>query len=164
MKNNWLRKGMWSKPIIDERASALFIKRTLKSVFALALSGGSLVQAAETTMENNMSTVMESAVSRSQSSSYEAAVTWGRDANFNLQSTRQPAYSFNATAIGNLVNVAVSGAGNTVVVNAMQINNGSQNASIMFGRAGALETKNSTPSNNTTQVQTGSGGSNSNGK
>jgi len=79
---------------------------------------------------------METAMTRRSSVNYEQSVTWGRDSNFNMLSTVQPGWQLNATAIGNLINVQMSGAGNTAVINAMQINQGYQQASINLGANG----------------------------
>lgn len=56
-----------------------------------------------------------------------------RDANFNRTQVESPGWGFASTAIGNLINVQTEGNNNTVVINATQINNGSQNASIDGG-------------------------------
>lgn len=80
-----------------------------------------------------MMSTMESSVTRHGRVDYESAVTWGRDANFNQQTMAAPGWQLNATAIGNLINVQMAGAGNTVVVNAMQVNTGQQNATIVVG-------------------------------
>ncbi|HEX4918491.1 MAG TPA: hypothetical protein VFV43_11380 [Limnobacter sp.] len=56
-----------------------------------------------------------------------------RDENFNRMSVESPGWGFAATAIGNLINVQTEGNNNTVVINATQINNGSQRASIDGG-------------------------------
>lgn len=85
------------------------------------------------TMESTMMSTMESAVTRHGRVDYESAVTWGRDANFNQQTMAAPGWQLNATAIGNLINVQMAGSANTVVINAMQVNTGQQNATIMVG-------------------------------
>ena len=56
-----------------------------------------------------------------------------RDANFNRTQVDAPGWGFAVTAVGNLINVQTEGNNNTVVINATQINNGSQNASIDGG-------------------------------
>lgn len=56
-----------------------------------------------------------------------------RDENFNRTQVQSPGWGFTATAIGNLINVQTDGNNNTVVINATQINNGAQNASIDGG-------------------------------
>ncbi|VWX34253.1 hypothetical protein [Limnobacter sp. 130] len=56
-----------------------------------------------------------------------------RDANFNRTQVDSPGWGFASTAIGNLINVQTEGNNNTVVINATQINNGSQNATIDGG-------------------------------
>jgi hypothetical protein len=56
-----------------------------------------------------------------------------RDANFNRTQIESPGFGFSATAIGNLINVQTEGNNNTVVINATQINNSSQNATIDGG-------------------------------
>jgi len=56
-----------------------------------------------------------------------------RDENFNRTQVDAPGWGFTATAIGNLINVQTEGNNNTVVINATQINNGSQKASIDGG-------------------------------
>ncbi len=56
-----------------------------------------------------------------------------RDENFNRTQVQAPGFGFASTAIGNLINVQTEGSNNTVVINATQINNGSQNASIDSG-------------------------------
>jgi holdfast attachment protein HfaA len=53
-----------------------------------------------------------------------------RDANFNRTQVEAPGWGFAVTAVGNLINVQTEGNNNTVVINATQINNGSQNASV----------------------------------
>ncbi len=56
-----------------------------------------------------------------------------RDENFNRTQIQSPGWGFAATAVGNLINVQTEGNNNTVVVNATQINNGTQNALIDNG-------------------------------
>lgn len=56
-----------------------------------------------------------------------------RDSNFNRTQVQSPGWGFASTAIGNLISVQTEGNNNTVVINATQINNGSQNASIDGG-------------------------------
>lgn len=56
-----------------------------------------------------------------------------RDENFNRTSVESPGWGFAATAIGNLINVQTEGSNNTVVINATQVNNGSQRATIDGG-------------------------------
>jgi holdfast attachment protein HfaA len=56
-----------------------------------------------------------------------------RNENFNRTEVQSPGWGFASTAIGNLINVQTDGNNNTVVINATQINNGSQNASIDGG-------------------------------
>lgn len=56
-----------------------------------------------------------------------------RNENFNRIDVQSPGWGFAATAIGNLINVQTDGNNNTVVINATQVNNGSQNASIDGG-------------------------------
>ncbi|WP_370261397.1 hypothetical protein [Limnobacter sp.] len=56
-----------------------------------------------------------------------------RDSRFNRTSVESPGWGFAATAIGNLINVQTEGNNNTVVINATQINNGSQRATIDGG-------------------------------
>ena len=56
-----------------------------------------------------------------------------RDENFNRTQVQSPGWGFTSTAIGNLINVQTEGNNNTVVINATQINNGSQHASIDGG-------------------------------
>lgn len=56
-----------------------------------------------------------------------------RDSNFNRTQVDAPGWGFAATAIGNLINVQTEGNNNTVVINATQINNGSQNATLDGG-------------------------------
>lgn len=56
-----------------------------------------------------------------------------RDENFNRTQVQAPGWGFAATAIGNLINVQNEGSNNTVVINATQINNGTQNASVDGG-------------------------------
>ncbi len=56
-----------------------------------------------------------------------------RNENFNRTQVQSPGWGFASTAIGNLINVQTDGNNNTVVINATQINNGSQNASIDGG-------------------------------
>lgn len=124
----------------------------------LSIAACPALAANDSTMESNMSSIMEMPVSRSRAASFESNVTWGRDANFNQSTTLTPGWMLNATAIGNLVNVKVTGAGNTVMVNALQVNNGSQNASIAVGRTN-LEARNTQSSTDTTQIQGGPSGS-----
>lgn len=89
--------------------------------------------AGEFNFEGVGSQIMETSVSRSGLLTYEAAVGFSRDSNFNLQQQVQPGWMLNATAIGNLVNVQMSGSGNSVTVNAMQVNRGNQTANVMVG-------------------------------
>jgi hypothetical protein len=52
-----------------------------------------------------------------------------RNENFNRTQIQSPGWGFTSTAIGNLINVQTEGNNNTVVINATQVNNGTQNAS-----------------------------------
>ncbi|MCE2680153.1 MAG: hypothetical protein LW629_06810 [Burkholderiales bacterium] len=112
------------------------LQAVLKTLLLSLLCASQQASASEFTMENNMMSTMETAMTRRSSVNYEQSVTWGRDSNFNMLSTVQPGWQLNATAIGNLINVQMSGAGNTAVINAMQINQGYQQASINLGANG----------------------------
>lgn len=105
--------------------------------------------AAALTMEDNMMPLMESAVSRNINiSNYETPVEFQRNSKFNQTQITQPGWMLNATAIGNLVNVQVKGAGNTVVVNAVQMNSGNQMSVISHG----ADVISSSDKSNATQV------------
>ncbi len=113
--------------------SALLVA-ALTSLTLLPLHGF----AAALTMEDNMMPLMESAVSRNINiSNYETPVDFQRSSKFNQTQITQPGWMLNASAIGNLVNVQVKGAGNTVVVNAVQMNSGNQMSIISHGSNGA---------------------------
>lgn len=56
-----------------------------------------------------------------------------RDENFNRTQIEAPGMGFSVTAIGNLINVQTDGNNNTVVINATQINNSQQSATIDGG-------------------------------
>ncbi len=109
--------------------------------------------AAGLTMEDNMMPLMESAISRNINiSNYETPVEFQRNSKFNQTQITQPGWMLNASAIGNLVNVQVKGAGNTVVVNAVQMNSGNQMSLISHGSNGASSSNksNATQTTNTT--------------
>lgn len=63
----------------------------------------------------------------------DGPVSSKRDDRFNSYETASPGWSFSVTAIGNLISVQNNGSNNSVVINATQINNGSQQASINLG-------------------------------
>lgn len=111
-------------------ASRLSLRPLALTIMLLSITG---VSANEYTMESRMMSTMESPVTRHGNIAYESAVQWGRDTNFNSQNTVAPGWQLNATAIGNLINVQMAGAGNTVVINAMQVNQGMQQANIYVG-------------------------------
>ncbi len=110
---------------------------------------------AEFNFEGSGSQLMEASITRAGSVYYESSVGFNRDSNFNLQHSAQPGWMLSATAIGNLVNVQMSGSGNSVIVNAMQVNRGNQTAIVSIG-AHNVQSTNSAPetANTTANTQT----------
>lgn len=72
-------------------------------------------------------------------SDMEGAVPSRRDDNFNRTVVQRPGGEFAATAIGNLVSVQMQGSNNTVIVNAQQINQGNQRASLGVQSLGSAQ-------------------------
>ncbi len=119
--------------IIKTRLIVMFKSKENNKIAALMVlvSACFPLYAMANTMEGQSMSLMETAVTRhSGPASYESPVDFNRNNHFNSSQTLQPGWNLNATAIGNLVNVQMSGAGNTVTVNAMQINHGNQTAVI----------------------------------
>ena len=73
-----------------------------------------------------------------------------RDSRMNRTSISNPGFGANATAIGNLINVVTSGSGNTVVINAQQMNRGNQTAIVSLGASGNTEKLTNTPASTQT--------------
>lgn len=104
--------------------------KLLKLCFAtLALGLGS---AHAKTFEGNVSS-FETPFGMRSVTDIDSPAGTRRDANFNRTQVDSPGWGFAATAIGNLINVQTEGNNNTVVINATQINNGAQNATIDGG-------------------------------
>ena len=101
-----------------------FFSRTL---LLLALASSCCVAVAQT-MEDLGSLPFETPVGLHDAGEMELMVSGTRDSSFNKVVNASPGWNFSATAIGNLVNVVTQGSNNTVVVNANQINKGSQQA------------------------------------
>lgn len=62
----------------------------------------------------------------------DGPVSSKRDERFNSYELASPGWSFSSTAIGNLISVQNNGSNNSVVINATQVNNGSQHSSVNF--------------------------------
>lgn len=104
--------------------------KLLKLCFAtLALGLGS---AHAQTFEGNVSS-FETPFGMRSVTDIDSPAGTRRDANFNRTQVDSPGWGFAATAIGNLINVQTDGNNNTVVINATQINNGAQKATIDGG-------------------------------
>ena len=88
------------------------------------------VSAQAQTFEGN-NNVFETPLGMNSVTDIDGVVKSSRDENFNLtRTTQQPGWALSATAIGNLINVQIVGNNNSAVINATQINTGSQRASI----------------------------------
>lgn len=59
----------------------------------------------------------------------DSPVSTRRDSNFNRTVVNSQGVGFTATSIGNLISVENQGSNNTVIINATQVNKGSQRAS-----------------------------------
>jgi hypothetical protein len=99
-------------------------------IFAMLLAPTSATFAQ--TFEGNVS-AFETPFGMRNVTDIDAPAGTRRDENFNRTQVRAPGFGFTSTAIGNLINVQTQGSNNTVVINATQINNGSQNASLDGG-------------------------------
>ena len=135
------------KPTFNKEANATRISTaTLTASCVVLLLMPVHALSANLTMEDSMMHTMESAVSRTANTSgYETPVGFERNSQFNQTRSVQPGWMLNATAIGNLINVQVQGAGNTVVVNAVQINSGNQTSVIGLGPGGNASNSSRTP-------------------
>ena len=99
-------------------------------IVAMLLAPGSATFAQ--TFEGNISS-FETPYGMSSVTDIDSPAATRRDENFNRTQVQAPGFGFTSTAIGNLINVETEGSNNTIVINATQINNGSQNASIDGG-------------------------------
>lgn len=81
------------------------------------------------TFEGN-NNVFETPLGRNNVTEIDGFATSRRDSNFNRLEVQRPGWEFSATSIGNLINVQQDGMNNTVIINAQQINKGSQRASV----------------------------------
>lgn len=104
------------------------MKKTILLTALLAIQGATSAQ----TFEGNVS-AFETPMGMRSVTDIDSPAGTRRDANFNRTTVDAPGWGFAATAIGNLINVENSGSNNTVVINATQINNGSQRATLEGG-------------------------------
>lgn len=81
------------------------------------------------TFEGN-NNVFETPLGRNNVTEIDGIASSRRDENFNRLEVQRPGWEFSATSIGNLINVQQDGMNNTVIINAQQINKGSQRASV----------------------------------
>ena len=88
-----------------------------------------LCQAGHTqTMEDVISGKFEVPIRSVDANDSESMISSTRDSSLNKVVTTSPGWGYSASSIGNLVNVVAQGNNNTVVINASQINSGSQQA------------------------------------
>ena len=80
------------------------------------------------TMEDSSSLTFEAPFGMHDAGDTDFTTNGTRDNALNKVVTATPGWAFSATAVGNLVNVVTQGSNNTVVVNASQMNRGSQQA------------------------------------
>jgi len=88
------------------------------------------------TMEDSLSLTFEAPAGMQSAAQAEMMVSSTRDENFNKVVTNSPHFGASASAIGNLVNVVTQGSNNTIVVNASQVNYGSQKATTIASPLG----------------------------
>lgn len=81
------------------------------------------------TFEGNMNS-FETPRGMNSVTDIDSPVATRRDSNFNRTVVNSPNAGFAATSIGNLISVENRGSNNTVVINATQVNKGSQRASL----------------------------------
>jgi hypothetical protein len=81
------------------------------------------------TFESNMNSY-ETPIGMTDVRQIDSPASASRDAKFNAIRTNSSSGTFSSTAIGNLINVQNYGSNNTIVINANQVNTGSQNASV----------------------------------
>lgn len=105
------------------------MKKTTLFIAMLALP---IASAIGQTFEGNANS-FETPLGMNNVTDIDSPAATRRDANFNRTQVQAPGWGFAATAIGNLISVQTEGNNNTVVINATQINNGSQKASIDGG-------------------------------
>jgi holdfast attachment protein HfaA len=103
------------------------MKKTTMFIAALALQVTAAY--AQTTFEGNMNSY-ETPLGMRNVGDIDSPASARRDENFNRTQVDAPGFGFSATAIGNLINVQTNGSNNTVVINATQVNNSSQNATL----------------------------------
>lgn len=104
------------------------MKKNLLLTALLAFQGIASAQ----TFEGNVSS-FETPMGMRSVTDIDSPVGIRRDENFNRTAVDAPGWGFAATAIGNLISVQNEGSNNTVVINATQINNGSQRATLEGG-------------------------------
>jgi holdfast attachment protein HfaA len=97
-------------------------------LIASLLAAHSLVSAQ--TFEGNVSG-FETPMGMNSVTDIDSPVATRRDSNFNRTVVNSTGGAgFSATSIGNLISVENAGSNNTVVINATQVNNGAQNATL----------------------------------
>jgi holdfast attachment protein HfaA len=101
------------------------MKKSLLLVSLLAIQGYAMAQ----TFEGNMNS-FETPRGMNSVTDIDSPVATRRDSNFNRTVVNSPNAGFAATSIGNLISVENKGSNNTVVINATQVNKGSQRASL----------------------------------
>lgn len=104
------------------------IKMALSLGLIAALTWAQSPAFAQTFEGNN--NVFETPLGRNNVTEIDGVATSRRDQNFNRVEVQRPGWEFSATSIGNLINVQQDGMNNTVIINAQQINKGSQRASL----------------------------------
>jgi holdfast attachment protein HfaA len=97
------------------------------SLGILATFSGVHKSASAQTFEGN-NNVFETPLGRNNVTEIDGIASSRRDQNFNRLEIQRPGWEFSATSIGNLINVQQDGMNNTVIINAQQINKGSQRA------------------------------------
>lgn len=102
------------------------VKMALSLGLIAALTGVQSPALAQTFEGNN--NAFESPLGRNNVTEIDGVATSRRDQNFNRLEIQRPGWEFSATSIGNLINVQQDGMNNTVIINAQQINKGSQRA------------------------------------
>jgi hypothetical protein len=104
---------------------------------AIVIGAAPAIAAAQT-MEDSPSLTFEAPFGAKDAGDAEATVNSTRDASFNKIVTSSPGWGSSASAIGNLINVVEQGSNNTVIINASQINSGSQKAIVAAPTPGYL--------------------------
>jgi hypothetical protein len=94
------------------------------------LAAGTPLSASAQTMEDAHSLTFEAPFGQRDAGEGETMINNVRDANLNKVVISSPGWGVSASALGNLINVVEQGSNNTVVINASQINKGSQQATI----------------------------------